>query len=278
MNERFRLKFGRMVAGVRTWEADLDMPMLAEELQHEYIWSAQRKGYLRQDWSGVGNLSIRRRDNITLPYIVYLSEADMRRFQELGLWSADFKPITSYFDCYDSTYADKSTQGMNLSGTWTPTGVANSVFIGADEPFTDMDFLHDTFGVAVVRDINYYNGSAWVAVTSLVDNTSLFTADGNMSFTMPPDWEKTTRGGNLPHKYWIEIDFNGAGTKPVWTYTRPTVPIMVLLQRSVDNGTTWAWYHDEGYYPNLWMIEQVVLRFQVGGRHAIVDTKLMEGY
>jgi hypothetical protein len=53
---------------------------------------------------------------------------------------------------------------------------------------------------------------------------------------------------------------------------------MVLLERSQDGGTTWDWYHDESYYPNLWVIEKIVLRFQVGGRYTITDIKIVESF
>jgi len=279
VNEQFRMKFGRMVAGVRTWETDLDMPMLAEELQHEYHWQPIRNAHHRRGWSSVGNIAIRRRDNTELPYIVYLSEADMRRFQEFGLWSADFEPITSYFDVYyraGAAYTDKTTPAMNLNGTYTIVNATDRIYIGADEPFNNVDFYHSTFGTSVARTVNYYNGS-WGVVSSLVDNTTLFTTNGNLTFTLPTDWTKTTQNGDLPNKYWIEINFSAATIKPIWRYTRPTIPIMVLLEQSTDGGVTWDWYHDESYYPNLWVIEKVVLRFQVGGRHTVTDVKIVEG-
>lgn len=269
-----------MVAGVRTWQPDLDLPMLAEELQHEYMWKGVRKGWTRTDWTGVGNIALRRRDNTELPFITYLSEADMRLIQELGLWSAAYKPITSYFETYTragAVYTSRTTPAMNLSGTYTIVNATDRIYVGADEPFTDIDFFLTTFGVGCARTVNYYNG-AWVAVAGLVDNTALFTANGNLTFTEPTDWAKTTQAGDLPNKYWIEITFSAAATKPVFLYTRPTAPVMLLLMRSVDNGTTWDYYHDEGYYPNFWVIEKITLRFQVGGRYTITDVKIVEGF
>lgn len=280
MNERLRLKLGRIVAGVRTWESDLELAMLAEELQHEYMWRHRRNSWHRLDWTSVGNLAIRRRDNTELPLMVHLSETDIRLIQEFGLWSAAFEPITSYFSVYyraAAVYTDKTTQAMNLNGTYTIVNATDRIYIGADEPFNDVDFYHLTYGVGVARTVNYYNG-AWVAVAGLVDNTTLFTVNSNLTFTLPTDWTKTTQSGDLPSKYWIEINFSAAATKPVWRYTRPNIPIMLLVERSQDNGTTWDWYHDESYYPNLWVLERVLTRFQVGGRHTIIDMKLVEGF
>lgn len=279
MNERLRLKFGRIVAAARTWESDLELWALAEELQHAYVQQHERNLHLHMAYTSVTSVSIRRRDNIELSAIIYLGGSDLRRLQEFGLWSAAFEPVTSYFSIYTraaAVYTDRTTPAMNLNQTYTIVNITDRVYIGADEPFNDIDFLHQTFGVGCARTVKYYNG-AWVAVAGLVDNTTLFTVNSNMRFTLPTDWVKTTQGDELPNKYWIEITFSAAATKPVWRYTRPNIPIMILLERSIDNGITWNWYHDELYYPNLWVIEKVLTRFQVGGRHDFMQLEIVEG-
>lgn len=253
---------------------------LSEELQHEYAQRPQRNQRLRMDYSGVTNLAIRRRDNVNLTMMVHLSGDEIRRLQEFALWSVAFEPITAYFSVYTragAAYTDKTTPAMDLRQTYTIINATDRVYIGADEPFNDIDFLHTTFGVGCARTVNYYNG-AWVAVAGLVDNTVLFTVDSNLTFTLPTDWTKTTQAEDLPSKYWIEINFSAAATKPVWRYTRPNIPITLLVERSVDGGTTWDWYNDETYYPSIWVIEKVIARFQVGGRHDVMEFKIVEGF
>jgi len=279
VNERLRIKFGRISGGARTWENDLDLWALTEELQREYRWREQRNQHLRMGYSSLSNMAIRRRDNIDSTLLVHLDADELRRLQEFGLWSADFEPITSYFTVYHrsgAAYTDRSTEAMNLNDTFTMSIVGDYIYIGADEPFNDIDFYHSTLGVGITRAVSYYNG-AWVGVAGLTDNTASFTASSNLTFNMPTDWVKTTNGGNLPSKYWVEIRITVAGTLPVWRYVRPTIPVMVLLQRSLDAGTTWNWYHDESYYPNLWVIEKVITHFMVGGRHDLMELSIVEG-
>jgi hypothetical protein len=203
----------------------------------------------------------------------------MRLIQEFGLWSAAYEPITDYFSVSTRTvaaYTDRTTEAMNLNETYATADLGSDrVYIGADEPFNDIDFYHSVFGIGNTFTVKYYNG-AWTTVSSLVDNTTAFTVNGNLTFTLPTDWTKTTQSGNLASKYWIEIQFTAKPTKPVWRYTRPTIPVMMLLMRSVDGGVTWDYYHDESYYPNLWVLEAVVLRFLVGGRYTITDVKIVE--
>ena len=66
--------------------------------------------------------------------------------------------------------------------------------IGMPQTFSQvsLDNLNGTAGVGGTVDWEYWNGSAWVALTGLVDGTTGFTAavaDGQVvSFTVPVDW------------------------------------------------------------------------------------------
>lgn len=280
MRGQYRLKLGRLVAGVRTWNTPTTLFAITEQFDLEHTYEEHRRQIMDEDYSDVTPPALLRRDNLVLPLTTIVSEANVRTLQELALWCEGFEPITEYFTVWRgrAAYDNKTVEAMSLGAPLTPSALTGSIFIGSESPFNDIDFLHSVFGVGCTFDVYYWDGSSWSTVPGLVDNTAAFTQDGNMTFTMPSDWEKTTEGGNLPSKYWIEIDFTAATTSPTWVYIRPTIPIVLLVYVSTDGGSTWGFYSAGGYYPNLWDIETARVRFQTGGLATRVELRLLEGY
>ncbi len=270
------MSFGRISAGARVWST-FAFQALIEELEHDSTYRAKRNLPLAHDYSIVAPLNLARRQNKKLAPKVVADEDQTRQLQEYGIWSEAAAPIIEYFMvCLN--YADRSSQAMELGNTFGLALANDTVRIGADSPFNNIDFLHDTFGVGAAFTVKYWDGGAWVAVAGLSDNTVDFTVDSNMTFTMPTDWAKTTKSGNLSNKYWIEIGFTAAPTKPVWIYIRPTTPVAILLEESIDNGLTYDYFTDGDYYPNIWVMGRVVTLFRTSGFANIVVIHLVEGY
>lgn len=79
--------------------------------------------------------------------------------------------------------------------------------IGMGDPFTQvsLDNLNGTAGIGGVVDWEYWNGSAWTALTGVVDGTTDFTiavADGQVvTWTVPVDWMPTSLNGETAQYY-----------------------------------------------------------------------------
>lgn len=79
--------------------------------------------------------------------------------------------------------------------------IEDAFYIGHAIPFSKVtfDYANGTAGVGGVLAWEYWNGSAWAALTGLTDATADFTtaaADGLVtSFTEPTNWQKTTVNG-----------------------------------------------------------------------------------
>jgi hypothetical protein len=279
MKTRYRIKFGRLNAGVRTWETSLTLRSLSDTIEHTLQHHVARQVWLDQDYSDVTPPVQRRRDNIALPLTVTPGEVDIHTLQQFALWAAAFEPIVNYFSVWvhGAAYVDKSTEAMNLSATLTIAAVGDELFIGSDTPFNNIDFLLDTFGAGGTLTIRYWNGG-WVAPASIVDNTSAFTTNSNITYTLPTDWAKSQPDTTMPSKYWLRITFASFTTLPIWRYIRPMVPVMILVEQSTDQGTTWSFYHDDTYYANLWDIETLKVTFRTGGMQPIAELTLLEGY
>jgi hypothetical protein len=232
------------------------------------------------DYTDVSPPNINRRDNITLALSVIVGQDDVRNLQAYMLWSRDYEPTTEYFTSrtYTGSYNDRTTAAMDLGTNYVTGGSGTIVYVGLDHIFNDVDFLHQTFGDGVTRTVQYWNGS-WTAVSSLVDNTSSFTADGNITYTMPSDWATTSVDGVT--KYWLRINLSTVvTTAPIFYYVRPTGAIVVLIETSVDGGVTWEFYNEEDYYPNVWVFEAVAATWRPRTAQAFTTMliDLLEGY
>ncbi len=279
MRERLRIKFGRLDAGARSWDT-VTCIVITDPLDAPMDYNLRRDAALRMDYSDVTPPNLERRDNIPLHIAVILDEDDTRIMQSYMLWSVAYEAMTEYFTSWyyvPSTYTDRTTAAMDLGTNYTTGGASSYWYFGLDYQFNDIEFLHETFGTGMTFNLQYYNGS-WTNVSGLTDNTSNFTADGNMTFTMPSDWEKTSVNGTS--KYWVRVDVTGSTITPVFYFVRPTLPIVLLLERSTDGGSTWDFYNEDDYYPNIWVLEDVTVLWRPGTAQAFMTTfiSLLEGY
>ena len=111
-----------------------------------------------------------------------------------------------------ATAADAFTNQTRQAGNTTANdhlympateAVNDKCVIGHDEPFSQVKITVGTAGVGGVVAWEYYNGSAWVALTDVTDSTNSFKTAGTstVTFAVPSDWATTTLGSIGPYYY-----------------------------------------------------------------------------
>ena len=138
----------------------------------------------------------------------------------------------------DASFTDRTTEAQLRGGTafnLLPTGVSGDrIYIGMTTKFGKCRFDLDTVGIGGTYVFEYWNGSAWTALT-VVNGTSGFTADGQVTWTEPGSW--ATNAVNSVTQYWIRVRASAAPS------TVPTVNCLSVTdwQREFD-GTAGAVY------------------------------------
>jgi len=156
---------------------------------------------------------------------------------------------------YDgSTYTDHSTEAGSEDGTEFSLmdDTSDYLYVGHSTTFKGIDFEFQTRGSGYVLALEYWNGSAWVALSesadNLVDNTSDFIGDGAISWDIPGGW--ATVAVNSSTKYWIRIKTSSAPTTIAKAYlVIPTVSVVGLLKLSSEEiiAGDWAFCSYGGY-------------------------------
>jgi hypothetical protein len=104
---------------------------------------------------------------------------------------------------------DSATTGTILDQT------ADYLYIGAHSQYSKLIVDVETGSTGGTLIASYWNG-AWTSLT-ITDGTSNLSADGNITFTKPFDWEKggTPAGGSLDSNlYYIRLNFTSITTGP----------------------------------------------------------------
>lgn len=106
----------------------------------------------------------------------------------------------------DSTFTDR-TAAARLAGDAAfalfPTpATGDRLYIGHSVPFGRAKFGLVTLGVGGAYTWEYWNGSAWTALT-VTDGTSGFTQGGAVTWTPPSDWR--TASVNSVTMYWVRV-------------------------------------------------------------------------
>jgi hypothetical protein len=106
-----------------------------------------------------------------------------------------------------------------------PTLANDEAYIGMPAKFDRVTFGFGTAGVAnagITLAWEYWNGTAWTALSGLVDGTTKLTVNGKVTFTIPTDWAtkavNTVGSGTAKTCFWIRVRF----TVGSWT-TNPLV-------------------------------------------------------
>lgn len=121
----------------------------------------------------------------------------------------------------DQTTGFNDATGANFTPFPATEAVADYVAIGLDQPFARISFdaAGGTAGVGGVVVWEYWDGSAWSALSGVTDGTTGFTAgatDGQvLTFTLPSDWKKNTL--NAVEAYYIRARITTVySTNPVY--------------------------------------------------------------
>src|SRR5512147_2026379 len=134
----------------------------------------------------------------------------------------------------DNTAEARSQGGVAFALFQGPTVNNDEAYIGMSAKFGRAKFIFGTAGVqatAVTLAFEYWNGSAWTALSGVTDGTSGLTANGNMTWTIPANW--TANAVNGVTQFWMRIRFT-AGT---WT-TNPLVATLSVTGWSIAFGPT----------------------------------------
>ena len=102
----------------------------------------------------------------------------------------------------------------------------DAFYIGADQTFRSASInIVTAAGGTFTLTWEFWNGSAWTALTGVTDNTRGFTVTGerNVMFTLPTTWQTQTVNSQGPF-YYIRgriSAFTGSGTQPVASAVKP---------------------------------------------------------
>ncbi len=118
------------------------------------------------------------------------------------------------YNSTEKTFQTMSASADTLSAVMT---TSDKLYVGFREKFQCRYFLFGTLNTnAATLTVKYWNGTAYTAVTDLVDQTLGFTRNGFISWTNANDWAlKAQTGIASPELYWVEISVDltlSAGT------------------------------------------------------------------
>lgn len=137
---------------------------------------------------------------------------------------------TRVFAGADGALVDLTTAAGNATTADLTLFSSNShaLYIGSRRPFDHVVVALSTkANVTIAPLIEYYNGTGWMAVAGLVDNSTGFTKNDTIKFTRPSDWTPSylDKAGNVfaasakERLYYLRIARTAAtvGTPPVGT-------------------------------------------------------------
>lgn len=120
----------------------------------------------------------------------------------------------------ETTAANEATAG-DVTLLPAAPAVSDAYYVGGARQFSSAQFNISTAGAGVwTVTWEYWNGTAWTALTGVVDGTTGFTVAGTneVSFQVPTDWEYADV--NSRQLYWIRGNvsaFTSATTQPLGT-------------------------------------------------------------
>lgn len=154
-------------------------------------------------------------------------------------------------------FTDHSAEARTEGGTAFTilASTTDAFYVGYDAPFTGLRVGLATAGANVTLVVEYWTGSAWSAVTGLVDGTTQLSQSGQITWTLPTTWAKNAVDGAT--YYHIRLRSSSAPT------TAPTADFLVVNWTIVDDaaGTNakvygsigedsmssiWLWVDDNG--------------------------------
>ena len=113
---------------------------------------------------------------------------------------------TTYSDV--TNYATASTVPNHKAGGVV---VTNQFLVGSSDPFDQVNFSLSAVAAGKTVTVEYWNG-AWTTL-AITDGTNNLTTNGQVYFSPPSDWSKTSFNGSY-QKWWVKFTVTGTGTNP----------------------------------------------------------------
>jgi hypothetical protein len=156
-----------------------------------------------------------------------------------GLTAISMRQFLDYVFLDDNgTFIDHSVEADTAAGTpFTGLGApaVDFLYCGKTEKFAEIYFDVDTAAVGMTGiDVEYWNGSAWVAVDSLSDGTTNMTVDGVITHAPNAAWAQTTV--NSVSAYWIRISEPTTVTTPATYFSIGRQALVEHTDYDVDPG------------------------------------------
>lgn len=138
--------------------------------------------------------------------------------------------------------------GDGTAGDWSPvsaltTTINEAVYLGHSATFTQLSLYLSVAGAggSSASAWEYWNGSAWAALTTTTDTTASWRAPTTASvvFTAPGNWSQTAVNGST--LYWIRSRVTTAGTfttRPMGTAVNEGAGLPWTQHYNVVSGTT----------------------------------------
>lgn len=156
------------------------------------------------------------------------------RIQVEGAIQEDGGVFTEY------TAAAQNTTTNDLPLLPAVPAVGDAWYFGCDNPCRIITHEIDTAGAGTwTITYEYWNDTAWTALTNVDDRTTGFTAEGQreVSWDMPANWATRTTTGSSVNSYWGRARvsaFTSVSTQPLGTRQR------------YENGQWWTWIESLG--------------------------------
>lgn len=148
---------------------------------------------------------------------VLLTWRPVRSIQRVYILNKDAKDLNQVWSDDGGAFTDNTTDANSVGGTafdaFAAVPVAGDIlYIGSSTIWENTTILLATAGVdggTTTLAYEYWNGAAWTAISSVVDNTSLLTQDGTITFEAPRDWAQTIVNGSA-NLYYMRIRITNA--------------------------------------------------------------------
>ena len=147
-------------------------------------------------------------------------------FLEILVTSNGLQSVTDYSQIGQQNPADAT--GVVLNGA---TGAA--LYIGSHVPFRGVAVTNVNANTnASVLTVNFWNGSAWTAVSGFTDGTTAggntMSQNGLVTWTVPSTWAKTLLSDAIPG---ISSSISGWGTVP--GQSQPVIPVAPIQKATL---------------------------------------------
>ena len=174
------------------------------------------------------------------------------------LGKPNIKVFDASFGQVSGTFVNR-TSAIQTLGVVTGdvlNAVGDYFYVGSRNKFESVYFDFETImSSGTTRTWEYWNGTAWTAMSLTSDGTSNWANDGTITFNAPADWTRNSVGTTTARVgpiYWFRV-----GTVSGTFTVEPTLRICTIEQpkdifsnNQFDAGTNWTSSGDFGYSSN----------------------------